>query len=77
MFSCRFDCGHVQRDREGGEAQLVALFVGVNPEVVTPEGSVSTTPWVFNGDLSVQFTRGGAWLASGRQQRCDPTILNL
>lgn len=77
VFSCRFDRGHVQGDREGGDTQLIALSVGVNPEVVTPDGSVGTAPWVLDGDLSVQFSRGGAWLASGSQQRCDPTILNL
>lgn len=53
MFSCGLDCGHIQRDTEGGNAQLVALFVGVNPEVLTPESSIDTTPWVLDGDLSM------------------------
>lgn len=77
MFSCRFDCGHVQGDREGGNAQLEALLVGVNPEVVTPNSGIGAAPCLFDGDLSMEFWGGGAWLASRRQQGRDPTIMNL
>ena len=64
MFSCRFHRGHVQGDGERGDAQQEAIFVGVNPEIVTPDRSIGSTPGLFNGDWSMQLGRGGAWLAS-------------
>lgn len=77
VFPRGLDGGHVQGDAEGGDAQLVALFVRVNPEVLTPDGSVDPAPWVLYGDLSVNPRGGGAWLAPRVQQRSDPTVLNL
>lgn len=56
---------------------MEAIFVGVNPEVVTPDGSIDTAPCVFDGDWSLEVCGGGAWLTSRRQQGCDPTVLNL
>lgn len=53
MLSCRFHRGYVQGHGEGGDAQLEAVFVGVNPKVVTPDGSIGTAPGVFQGDLSM------------------------
>lgn len=77
MFSRRFDGSDIQGDRKGGDAQLKAVLVGVNPEVMTPHSSISPATCVLHGDLSVERGRGGALLASGRKQRCDPTIANL
>lgn len=64
VFPSRFHRGHVQGDGEGGDAQLEALLVGVNPEVVTPEGGIGAAPRVLHGDLSMELWGGGAWLAS-------------
>lgn len=77
VFSCRFDRGNIQGDREGGDTQLEALLVGINPEVMTPDSSIDTAPRVLDGDLSMDFWGGGTWLASRRQQRRDPTFVNL
>lgn len=54
MFSSRFHRGHIQGDREGGNAQLEALFVGINPEVMTPDSSIDAAPRVLDGDLSME-----------------------
>lgn len=64
MFSGWFHRGHVQGDGKGGNAQLEALFVGINPEVVTPDSSIDAAPGVFDGELSMEFWTGGAWLTS-------------
>lgn len=55
MFPNRFHCGHIQGDREGGDAQLEAFFVGINPEVVTPHGGIGTVSRVLHHYLSVEF----------------------
>lgn len=77
MFPRRFDRGHIQGDGIRGHTQLEALLVRVNPKVMTPEGSISTTPRVLKGDLSMEFWGGGAWIASSGEKRSDPTVLNL
>lgn len=77
MFSYGFHCGHVQRNGEGGDAQLETVFVGVNPEVVTPDGGVGAAPTVLQGDLPMQLRGGGALQATSRQQGRDPPFLNL
>lgn len=77
VFSCGFHWGYIQRDREGGDAQLEAFLVGINPKVMTPNSSIGPAPWVLDSYLSMEFRGGGAWLASRSQQRCDPTIMNL
>lgn len=77
VFSRRFDGSDIQGDGKGGEAQLKAVLVGVNPEVMTPNCSKSPASCVLHRDLSVKWGRGGALLASGCQQRCNPTIANL
>lgn len=74
---CRFHRGHIQGDGERGDAQLEALFVGINPEVVTPHGGVGTASCVLHHNLSVELWWGGTRLPSGRQQGRDPTVVNL
>lgn len=73
----RSDGGHVQGDAAGGDAQREAVLAGVNPDVVTPHGSIGAAPWVLDSDWSMQLWGGGAWLSSTCQQRRDPTVLNL
>lgn len=77
VFSSQFDRCHIQRDSVGGHTQLEAFFVGVNPEVVTPDGSVDTAPCVFDGHWSMEVRGGRTCLTSTRKQRCDPAVVNL
>lgn len=55
MFPSRLHRGHIQGDREGGDAQLEALFVGINQEVVTPHGGIGAASRVLHHYLSVEF----------------------
>lgn len=67
MFSYRFHHGHIQGHRERGDAQLEALFVGINPEVMTPDSSISAAPCVLHGYLSMQVWCGWTYLSPRSQ----------